>query len=159
MRNIRIRKKSLIFLVTIMLIVLLGNTLTVFAESLQQQHKQKQQEIQDTKDEQEKIRSQMTAIQKEVDDLNTKIASYESEIVYLSNQIDDTQKNIESAQQELEKTEKDLNFNQEDLKCRIFCATNTGTCGARGIIRPQKFNATSGRVPHSPPRAFTCGTV
>lgn len=126
MRNIRIRKKSLIFLVTIMLIVLLGNTLTVFAESLQQQHQQKQQEIQDTKDEQKKIRSQMTAIQKEVDDLNTKIASYESEIVDLSNQIDDTQKNIESAQQELEKTEKDLNEKEKLLEKRLVASYKAG---------------------------------
>lgn len=125
MKNIRTKKIFIIFAI-ILLITFLGNFAISFATSLQQQHQQKQEEIQNTKDEQEKIRSQMTAIQKEVDDLNTKIASYESEITDLSNQIDDTSKNIELTQIELEKTEKDLAEKQELLEKRLVASYKAG---------------------------------
>ena len=60
------KKKVFIIVAVLLIITFLGNMLISFAATsreLQQQHNQTQSEINDTKEEQEKIRGQMTKIQ------------------------------------------------------------------------------------------------
>ena len=125
-----VRKKWIIFVCFIMSLVILGNFLISFAVSetaeLQQQHQQTQKDINDTREEQKKIRLQMTNIQREIEDLNSQISNYESEILDLSDQIEKTENNIKSVQENIENIEKDLSEKESLLEKRLVASYKAG---------------------------------
>lgn len=132
------QRKKIITIIAITLIILfLGNCISVLATSsseLKQQQQQNQQSIKDTQEEQEKIRSQMSDIQKEVEELNSQILDYESEITDLSSQIDTATENIEKMQTELDKKQKELEEKQELLEKRLVASYKAGNTSYLDVL-------------------------
>lgn len=86
----------------------------------------KSKELNEAKEQQEKIRSQMTEIQRQVDELDSKISDYQTEINDLTSQIDDISKNIDLTQQELTRTENELKEKEELLETRLVASYKAG---------------------------------
>jgi len=125
-----IRKKKIVVLISISLIlILMGNVISVFAASsseLKKQQQQNQNDLDSTKEQQQKIKNQMTAIQREVEELNEQINNYQAEIDDLKDKIDDATKNIQLMQEELEKTQKELEEKEALLEKRLVASYKAG---------------------------------
>lgn len=124
-----IGRKKILLIATIVIFIILGSFLNVFASTtseLKQKQQQNQKEINEAKEQQEKIRSQMTDIQKQVDELDSKISDYQTEINDLTSQIDDISKNIELTQQELTRTENELKEKENLLETRLVASYKAG---------------------------------
>lgn len=130
MKHIR-NKKIVAILITILIVTILGNILVAFAATssaeLENERKANENKINEAKDEQNEVRTKMTAIQKEVEELNAKIASYENEIDDLTSQIDETSANIDTMTQELNQKEKELEEKEELLKKRLVASYKAGS--------------------------------
>lgn len=127
MKNIGRKKKLVVALVAIF--VMLGSFLNVFASTasdLKQKQQQNQKELNQAKEDQAKIRSQMNDIQRQVDELDSKISDYQTEINDLTSQIDEVSKNIDSAQQELTRTENELKEKEDLLETRLVASYKAG---------------------------------
>lgn len=133
-----IGRRKLFILVIIVIAVVLGNVVNVFAatsaENLRKQQQQNQQQIEDAKNKQKEIRSQMTDIQRQVDELDSKISDYESDIYDLNSQIEEVSKNINSAEIELQKTEKDLEEKEELLEKRLVASYKAGSTSYLDVL-------------------------
>lgn len=125
-----IRKREVVILLTMSIVlVILGNAFSVFAATsseLKNQQQNNQKQIDDAKDEQEKIKSQMSSIQKEVENLNATIASYENEIDDLTDQIDETASKIDKMSQELDNKQKELEEKEKLLEKRLVATYKAG---------------------------------
>ena len=125
-----IRKREVVILLTMSIVlVILGNAFSVFAATsseLKNQQQNNQKQIDDAKDEQEKIKSQMSSIQKEVENLNATIASYENEIDDLTDQIDETASKIDKMSQELDNKQKELEGKEKLLEKRLVATYKAG---------------------------------
>ena len=125
-----IGRKRLFILVIVVIAVVLGNVVNVFAatsaDNLRKQQQQNQQQIEDAKNKQKEIRNQMTDIQRQVDELDSKISDYQTEINDLTSQIDDISKNIDLTQQELTRTENELKEKEELLETRLVASYKAG---------------------------------
>ena len=124
-----IGRKKILLVAVIVIFIMLGSFLNVFASTtseLKQQQQQNQKELNEAKEQQEKIRSQMTEIQIQVDELDSKISDYQTEINYLTSQIDDISKNIDLTQQELTRTENELKEKEELLETRLVASYKAG---------------------------------
>lgn len=133
-----IGRRKLFILVIIVIAVVLGNVVNVFAatsaENLRKQQQQNQQQIEDAKNKQKEIRSQMTDIQRQVDELDSKISDYESDIYDLNSQIEEVSKNINSAEIELQKTEKDLEEKEDLLEKRLVASYKAGSTSYLDVL-------------------------
>ena len=133
-----IGRKRLFILVIVVIAVVLGNVVNVFAatsaENLRKQQQQNQQQIEDAKNKQKEIRNQMTDIQRQVDELDSKISDYESDIYDLNSQIEEVSKNINSAEIELQKTEKDLEEKEELLEKRLVASYKAGSTSYLDVL-------------------------
>lgn len=124
-----IGRKKILLVAIIVIFIMLGSFLNVFASTtseLKQQQQQNQKELNEAKEQQEKIRSQMTEIQRQVDELDSKISDYQTEINDLTSQIDDISKNIDLTQQELTRTENELKEKEELLETRLVASYKAG---------------------------------
>lgn len=133
-----IGRKRLFILVIVVIAVVLGNVVNVFAatsaDNLRKQQQQNQQQIEDAKNKQKEIRNQMTDIQRQVDELDSKISDYESDIYDLNSQIEEVSKNINSAEIELQKTEKDLEEKEELLEKRLVASYKAGSTSYLDVL-------------------------
>lgn len=133
-----IGKKRLFILVIVVIAVVLGNVVNVFAatsaEDLRKQQQQNQQQIEDAKNKQKEIRNQMTDIQRQVDELDSKISDYESDIYDLNSQIEEVSKNINSAEIELQKTQKDLEEKEDLLEKRLVASYKAGSTSYLDVL-------------------------
>ena len=133
-----IGRKRLFILVIIVIAVVLGNVVNVFAatsaETLRKQQQQNKQQIEDARNKQKEIRSQMTDIQSQVDELDSKISDYESDIYNLNSQIEEVSKNINSAEIELQKTEKDLEEKEDLLEKRLVASYKAGSTSYLDVL-------------------------
>ena len=125
-----IRKREIVILLTMsMVLIILGNVFSVFAATsseLKNQQENNQKQIDEAKDDQEKIRNQMSAIQKEVENLNATIASYENEIDDLTDQIDEAASKIDEMTQELDNKQKELEEKEKLLEKRLVATYKAG---------------------------------
>lgn len=124
-----IGRKKILLVAVIVIFIMLGSFLNVFASTtseLRQQQQQNQKELNEAKEQQEKIRSQMSEIQRQVDELDSKISDYQTEINDLTSQIDDISKNIDLTQQELTRTENELKEKEELLETRLVASYKAG---------------------------------
>lgn len=137
MKHIR-NKKIVAVLISILMVTILGNILVSFAATssadLEKERKANESKINEAKDEQNEVRTKMTAIQKEVEELNGKIASYENEIDDLTSQIDETSANIDTMTQELTKKEKELEEKEELLKKRLVASYKAGSTSYLDVL-------------------------
>ena len=133
-----IGRKRLFILVIVVIAVVLGNVVNVFAatsaDNLRKQQQQNQQQIEDAKNKQKEIRNQMTDIQRQVDELDSKISDYESDIYDLNSQIEEVSKNINYAEIELQKTEKDLEEKEELLEKRLVASYKAGSTSYLDVL-------------------------
>ena len=133
-----IGRKRLFILVIVVIAVVLGNVVNVFAatsaDNLRKQQQQNQQQIEDAKNKQKEIRNHMTDIQRQVDELDSKISDYESDIYDLNSQIEEVSKNINSAEIELQKTEKDLEEKEELLEKRLVASYKAGSTSYLDVL-------------------------
>lgn len=131
-------KKIVAILISIVIVTILGNILVSFAATssaeLENERKANENKINEAKDEQNEVRSKMTAIQKEVEELNAKIASYENEIDDLTSQIDETSANIDTMTQELTQKEKELGEKEELLKKRLVASYKAGSTSYLDVL-------------------------
>ena len=110
-------------------LVILGNVFSVWAATsseLKNQQENNQKQIDEAKDDQEKIRNQMSAIQKEVENLNATISSYENEIDDLTDQIDEATSKIDEMTQELDNKQKELEEKEKLLEKRLVATYKAG---------------------------------
>ena len=124
-----IGRKKILLVAVIVIFIMLGSFLNVFASTtseLRQQQQQNQKELNEAKEQQEKIRSQMSEIQRQVDELDSKISDYQTEINDLTSQIDDISKNIDLTQQELTRTENELKEKEALLETRLVASYKAG---------------------------------
>lgn len=137
MKHIR-NKKIVAVLISILMVTILGNILVSLAATssadLEKERKANESKINEAKDEQNEVRTKMTAIQKEVEELNGKIASYENEIDDLTSQIDETSANIDTMTQELTKKEKELEEKEELLKKRLVASYKAGSTSYLDVL-------------------------
>lgn len=137
MKHIR-NKKIVAVLISILMVTILENILVSFAATssadLEKERKANESKINEAKDEQNEVRTKMTAIQKEVEELNGKIASYENEIDDLTSQIDETSANIDTMTQELTKKEKELEEKEELLKKRLVASYKAGSTSYLDVL-------------------------
>lgn len=137
MKHIR-NKKIVAVLISILIVTILGNILVSFAATssadLEKERKANESKINEAKDEQNEVRTKMTAIQKEVEELNAKIASYENEIDDLTSQIDETSANIDTMTQELTQKEKELEEKEELLKKRLVASYKAGSTSYLDVL-------------------------
>lgn len=137
MKHIRNKKIVAVF-ISILMVTILGNILVSFAATssadLEKERKANESKINEAKDEQNEVRTKMTAIQKEVEELNGKIASYENEIDDLTSQIDETSANIDTMTQELTKKEKELEEKEELLKKRLVASYKAGSTSYLDVL-------------------------
>lgn len=137
MKHIR-NKKIVAVLISILMVTILGNILVSFAATssadLEKERKANESKINEAKDEQNEVRTKMTAIQKEVEELNGKIASYENEIDDLTSQIDETSANIDTMTQELTQKEKELEEKEELLKKRLVASYKAGSTSYLDVL-------------------------
>ena len=137
MKHIR-NKKIVAVLISILMVTILGNILVSFAATssadLEKERKANESKINEAKDEQNEVRTKMTAIQKEVEELNGKIASYENEIDDLTSQIDETSANIDTMTQEHTKKEKELEEKEELLKKRLVASYKAGSTSYLDVL-------------------------
>lgn len=137
MKHIR-NKKIVAILISIVIVTILGNILVSFAATssadLENERKANENKINEAKDEQNEVRTKMTAIQKEVEELNAKIASYENEIDDLTSQIDETSANIDTMTQELTQKEKELEEKEELLKKRLVASYKAGSTSYLDVL-------------------------
>ena len=137
MKHIR-NKKIVAVLISILMVTILGNILVSFAATssadLEKERKANESKINEAKDEQNEVRTKMTAIQKEVEELNGKIASYENENDALTSQIDETSANIDTMTQELTKKEKELEEKEELLKKRLVASYKAGSTSYLDVL-------------------------
>lgn len=133
-----IGRKRLFILVIVVIAVVLGNVVNVFAatsaDNLRKQQQQNQQQIEDAKNKQKEIRNQMTDIQRQVDELDSKISDYESDIYDLNSQIEEVSKNINSAEIELQKTQKDLEEKEDLLEKRLVASYKAGSTSYLDVL-------------------------
>lgn len=131
------KKRKILIAITIILIIVMGNIINVFAATnsdLKRQQQENQSNIQNTKDKQQEIKNQMSSIQKEVEDLNTQIGSYENEIIDLTGKIEDATKNIQEMEQEIEKTQKDLEEKEKLLEKRLVASYKAGNTSYLDVL-------------------------
>lgn len=125
-----IRKREIVILLTMSIVlVILGNVFSVWAATsseLKNQQENNQKQIDEAKDDQEKIRNQMSAIQKEVENLNATISSYENEIDDLTDQIDEATSKIDEMTQELDNKQKELEEKEKLLEKRLVATYKAG---------------------------------
>ena len=137
MKHIR-NKKIVAVLISILMVTILGNILVSFAATssadLEKERKANESKINEAKDEQNEVRTKMTAIQKEVEELNGKIASYENENDAVTSQIDETSANIDTMTQELTKKEKELEEKEELLKKRLVASYKAGSTSYLDVL-------------------------
>lgn len=123
------RKKKIFIIVLIVLFLLGMSVMQVFAATkseLEQQRKENEKEINNTKTQQQNILNEMSGIQKEVEALNMQISSYANEITDLDNNIASIAKNIEDKEKELDKAQKDLEEKQRLLEKKLVASYKAG---------------------------------
>lgn len=136
MKHLR-KKKNIIIIVAIIILIMTMDIIKIYATStneLRQQQQRNQQSIQETEEEQEKVRNQMSSIQKEVEELNSQISGYEVEIITLSNKIEETSTNIEKMQIELNNKQKELEEKEELLEKRLIASYKAGNTSYLDVL-------------------------